>query len=363
MRFLPTATLLILMTTIAQAAPERFFIGTYTEDEGSRGIYTGTLDSETGTLSPLELAAEAKNPGYLALAPDGQTLYAASEDETAIVVAFSVGEGGKLTRLNDQPTGGKGACFVSVQPSGGHVFVANYGSGSIAAFPVDADGALGERSGFAEFEGSGPNEKRQKGPHAHSIYPVGDDRVVACDLGTDHVWRFRLVDGEFVPEPAATVKPGSGPRHLAMAADGSTAYVVGEMGLDVSTFAVDPATGEFTPRHTIPTHPQPVDGIKLAAIKLDPAGKFATVSSRGDDELIVYRLTGDAGLERVEAVPSVVEAPRDFSYDPSGRWLIAAGQDDDRLVVFEVDADSGKLTPTEESATLGKPVCVVFAGE
>ncbi len=362
MRFLPVA-LFLTMTQLASADSTRFFIGTYTGEGASRGIYTATLDLDSGTISPPELAGEATNPSYLALSPDGQTLYAASESGESVIAAFTVGEDGQLTPLNDQPTGGQGACFVSVHPTGKWVFAANYGTGSVAAFPVGGDGSLGDRTGFAQFEGTGPNPKRQKSPHGHSIYPIGD-AVVACDLGTDHVWRFRLTaGGELVAEEPATVPPGSGPRHLAFSSDGDWAVVANELGLSISTFDVDPATGAFTPRETIPTHSAPTEKISLAAIKFAPSGGAFTVSSRGDNELITYRRAPDGDVQKIGTVPARVAGPRDFAYDPSGRWLIAAGQNDDTLAVFAVDPTSGKLTATESTAAISKPVCVVFAAE
>jgi 6-phosphogluconolactonase len=363
MRFLPVV-LALAMTHLASAASARFYIGTYTGEDASRGIYTATLDTETGTISPPELAGEADNPSYLALAPDGRTLYAASESGESVVGAFSVGDAGQLTRLNDQPTGGTGACFVSVHPSGKWVFAADYGSGSIAAFPVNADGSLGERTGFAQFEGSGPNPKRQQAPHAHSIYPTPGDSVVACDLGTDQIRRFRLTaEGELIAEAPATVPPGSGPRHLALSPDGTLAVVANELGLSLSTFDVDPATGKFTPRATIPTHPAPDEKVTLAAVKFDPSGNFFSVSSRGDNELITYRRSPGGDVEEVGTVPARVDGPRDFAYDPSGRWLVAAGQNDDVLAVFAVDPLTGQLTPTDHGATISKPVCVIFAAD
>src|SRR5262245_34716253 len=66
----------------ADDAPLRVYIGTYT-GEKSRGIYLSTLDPVTGALSPAEVAAEVKNPSFLAIHPNRQFLYAVSEVDTA----------------------------------------------------------------------------------------------------------------------------------------------------------------------------------------------------------------------------------------------------------------------------------------
>ncbi len=355
------AILLFLMPVSLHSETSRLYIGAYTDGSETEGISTATFDSESGKLSEITLATSAKNPSYLAMSPDGQYLYAACEAGGGAVAAYAVGEGGLLTALNEQPSGGGGACYVSVHPSGSPVLVANYGGGSIAAFPVESDGSLGERSGFAQFGGSGPNPQRQKEPHAHSIYPIGD-YAVACDLGTDEVRRFKIEEDSLVAAepPSANVPPRGGPRHLAVRHGGKQAYVANEMGLSVSIFDVDPDTAEFTLRETVPTHPGEKDGLKLAAIKLHPSGGWLAVSSRGDDVIIIFRVTEEGGLEEVSRTAAGVKTPRDFSFDPSGRWLITAGQDDDRLAVFSFDTETGELEASDEKATSPKPVCLVF---
>ena len=49
----------------------RVYFGTQTKPNGlSHGIYVSTFDTETGKLSAPELAAEARNPGFLAIHPN-----------------------------------------------------------------------------------------------------------------------------------------------------------------------------------------------------------------------------------------------------------------------------------------------------
>ena len=157
--------LALMLTHTAFAAEIPFFLGTYTKPGKSQGIYVGRLDTATGRLSPIALAAEATSPSFVALSRDGRFLYAAMESGGGSVGAFTVGPDGKLAALNEQPSGGAGACHVWVDATGKTVMVANYGGGSIAAFPVKPDCSLGERTAFAQFEGNGPDPKRPEKPH------------------------------------------------------------------------------------------------------------------------------------------------------------------------------------------------------
>jgi 6-phosphogluconolactonase len=168
---------------VTMAQHHTVYFGTYTGAQ-SKGIYRSTLDGASGHLSTPELVAETKNPSFLALSPDGRYLYAALEAGGGAVGAWAIGADGKLTALNQQSSGGDGACHVWVDATGKNVLVANYGGGSIASFPVRADGSLGERSAFMQHTGSGPNARRQEKPHAHSVYTDPTNTFVyACDLG------------------------------------------------------------------------------------------------------------------------------------------------------------------------------------
>ncbi|HZC26991.1 MAG TPA: beta-propeller fold lactonase family protein, partial [Actinopolymorphaceae bacterium] len=164
------------------------YIGSFTKDAGGEGtgISLARQDIETGALELEGVVAETSSPAFLAWSPDGSRLYAINEVPEASVVAYSVEPGtGALTPLGErQPTGGRGACHLTVHPSGRYVLTANYGSGHISVHPVNADGSVGERTDLVLHRGSGPNASRQEGPHAHHVRvdPSGK-QVLAVDLG------------------------------------------------------------------------------------------------------------------------------------------------------------------------------------
>ena len=362
----------IWICTAAAAAEVRFYLGTYTNGL-SDGIYSGTLDTDTGRISPLELAAKAASPNYLALSPDGKFIYASTLAGDGSVAAFRVEGGGKLAELNEISSGG-GARHISVDAAGRNLLAANYVGGSAVCFRIQPDGSIGERTAFVQLTGSGPNPKRQTQPHIHSIYPDAANRhAYACDLGTDHVWLFDFDTntGSLTLEKDGPGKmpPGSGTRHLAISSDGKFVYANGEMGLNVTVFARDAATGALTAMQTVPTLPAgaATNEMTSAEIFCHPSGKWLYVSNRdistngGRDSLAVFAIAADGRLKWIQNVPAEVKVPRGFGIDPTGQWLIAGGQTDNRIVVFKIDGATGKLTPTGQSATVGAPICVIFA--
>ena len=167
-----------LLRAGATAAPPEsneiaVYFGTYTGPK-SKGIYLSQLDLASGKLSAPILAAETEQPSFLALHPNRRFLYAVNETGggrrgTGQVTAFAVEADGKLKLLNQQPSRGSAPCHLVVDRAGKTLLLANYGGGSVAAFPVAADGRLGESTAFIQHTGSSTNPQRQKEPHAHSI--------------------------------------------------------------------------------------------------------------------------------------------------------------------------------------------------
>lgn len=375
----PTTRLLIqfalhslLFMTILSSTHGReavFYLGTSTGNSSSKGIYLGKLDTDSGKLAAITLAVEANNPGFVTLSPDGKFLYAALEAESGAVGAFAIKDDGALQLLNIKPSGGSGACHVSMDAQGRHVFVANYGGGNIACLPVQPDGSLGEPTAVVQFSGSGPDPKRQQKSFAHAIYSTAEDRFVyACDLGSDKVWSFRFDAGKgtLTPtEPAAgMVPPGGGPRHLAFHPGGRFVFANNEMGLSVTVFSRDSATGVLSPLQTISTSAKgdgPVEGVSTSEIICHPSGKWLYVSSRGDDIIAVYSIGEDGHLTLNQSAPAEVQVPRGMAIDPSGKWLVVAGQKDNRITALKIDQNTGLLSATGNFQDAPAPICVAFA--
>ena len=361
------------------AAPQKgkylFYVGTYTENGSkSKGIYAYRFDAATQEITPLGLAAETTNPSWVALHPNGRFLYAVNEvsnykgPNSGGVSAFSLDPAtGKLTFLNEVPSRGADPCYITVDKSGKYALVANYTGGSIAAFPISADGRLGEASAFVQHTGHGADPKRQEAPHAHSIDLSPDNRFAFVDdLGLDELltYKFDAGKGALTPNdpPFAKLDPGAGPRHFALHPSGKFAYVVSEMHSSVTAFSADLKKGTFHPLHTLSTLPSTFKGQNDdAEVEVHPSGKFVYTSNRGHDSIAVFAVDATKGtLTLVDHTPTQGKTPRNFAIDPTGRLLFAENQESDRIVVFHIDEKTGKLTPTGKVLEVGQPVCVKF---
>jgi 6-phosphogluconolactonase len=370
---LPLASPSFAQVPAGQVKTDRLwvYVGTYTQ-RSSKGIYRFDFDLSSGKLTSRTLAAETKNPSFLALDPDQRYLYAVSEvsdfdgKKTGGVCAFALdSKTGALAVLNQQPSGGASQCHLVVDRAGKHVLVANYTGGNASVLPIESGGRLGKATAFVQHQGAGPNRKRQDGPHAHSINLDAANRfAVVADLGLDKlfVYRYDQGKGTLTPNdpPSVSVAPGAGPRHFTFHPNGRNAYVINELDSTVTALRYDGERGVFEPFQTVPTLPKDFKGSNTTAeVQVHPSGKFLYGSNRGHNSIAVFTIDPKSGaLSYVGNQSERIKTPRNFGIDPTGTYMLVANQDSDSIVVFRIDAGSGELRPAGTVVEVPMPVCV-----
>jgi 6-phosphogluconolactonase len=342
------------------------YLGNYTKGAGS-GIYRSELNEETGELTIPVLAGPADSPSFLAIHPMMPRLYAVSELSEGLVTAFAIESDGSLRPLNSQSTQGSAPCYVCVDPSGGAVLIANYGSGSCASYPVLQDGSLGPAGSFIPHTGSSVDPDRQREPHAHcAVTDPSGHRAFVADLGVDKIFIYDLDagSGEIVSnDPAYVSTPsGGGPRHVAFHPKGRFAYASLEITSEICAFAYNAESGSLRVLDTLSTLPKDFSGSNSTAETLvHPSGQFVYVSNRGHNSIASFCIDQTTGrLTPLGHQSTLGEEPRGFGISPDGRFLIAGNQQSDSLHVFRIDLDSGALTPVGSEVKAPSPVCVRF---
>jgi len=246
------------------------------------------------------------------------------------------------------------------------VLVANYETGSIATFSIRQDGGLGAARTIVQHEGHGPDEQRQKGPHAHCIITdPGNRYVVAAELGVDGVLLYRFNERAGSISPVANrvaTKPGAGPRHLAFHPTGKFLYVINELDSSLTTFNYNAAQGTLTQFETVSTLPRDFTGVSFCAdVHVASSGRFVYGSNRGHNSIVVFAIDPRSGrFTLVEHVSTEGKWPRNFTIDPSGRFVLVANQHTDNVVVFRIDQQTGRLTLAGQAAEIPTPVCLQF---
>lgn len=369
------AVLLFAFSSVIHGSPQSAtyvaYVGTYTTKTTSKGIYTSRYDAAAGRFTKPEVAIETADPSFVAVHPHGKFLYAVNEaGKASLVSAFSIDHSnGTLSPLNQMPALGEDPCYISFDRSGKYVLVTNYTSGTIAVFPIQADGRLGAQTALETDAGArGPNKDRQEGPHAHWIEASPDNRfVLVADLGLDEVliYKFDASKGTLTPnQPAfAKLKAGSGPRHIAWHPNGKFIFVASELSSTATTFSFDAKKGSLKEIATVSTLPPGFTGRNdVAEVAVHPNGKFLYVSNRGNDSIAIFSIDpGKGTLSPIGGIPGGGKEPRHFTFDPSGKFLLVENQFSDTVVEFRVDAATGQLESVGNVMSVPSPVCLTFA--
>ncbi|WP_328979621.1 lactonase family protein [Streptomyces canus] len=327
----------------APAGPRPLYLGTYTSAEGGgNGIGAARYDPDSGRITGTGTITGVTNPSYLAVHPDGRTLYAVAEQDAGTVTAVRLSD---RKVLGSRSTGGAGPCHLSVHPGGRWLLSANYGSGSVAVHPIDSSGALGERRDTVTHSSPAPGPG-QDGPHAHQFLTSPDGgHVLAVDLGTDTVYSYRLNErtGALTEVSQAHTRAGAGPRHLTFHPGGRYAYLANEADNTVAVCAYDRKTGRLSVGAAQSTGTG--SGTNYPAQLLVTAnGSYAYLANRGHNSLTRYAVEADgARLRLLDTVPVNGDFPRQIAFSPDGTLLFAANQRSSSVSVFHVNTANGGL--------------------
>ncbi|HHG89399.1 MAG TPA: lactonase family protein [Devosia sp.] len=350
-----------------------FFVGTYSAKAGKvagggEGIYSCRLSLDNGALSTPVCAADCTNPSYLTWGKDRRFLYAASElftSEGPAVLAFEVGANHSLRTLGSQPMDGELPCHLSTDSSGLRLASAQYWTGDTLLFPLMQDGRIASKLTSIQHNGSGPNAKRQEGPHAHFAgFLSNPDELAIVDLGLDRIflYPFDTERGELDldAQKEVVLPPGAGPRHLTAAPDEKKIYVLCELSEQIILF--DRFPEGWTQVQQIQAFGESAnsDGA-AAAIRISPDNRFLYASGRTQSEIACFSIDAVTGrLSPVQHIPSGGKGPRDFALSPDGRFVVVANQHTNNLTSFRRDEQTGCLCKTGHTAAINDAVCVLF---
>lgn len=356
---------ILLFSTTSQSQNEaQLFIGTYTNNCESNGIYSCFFDTETGDFRFWQSSdsTPVSNPSYLTFGGNSHFLFSVNENgEKSTISALRLDETGRPVVANTVNAKGADPCYIISDNE--YVITANYSGGSIGVFPINADGTLSEARQVIQHQGKSITERQEK-PHVHMVRFSPDKRyILAVDLGTDAVYTYAYnpkSKKEILKLTCKTsVKPGSGPRHLTFSTDGKFVYVLHELDGTLTSFSY--ADGKLTKlSETSVLQPNFKGSTSAADIHISDDGKFIYATNRGDANTISVFAVDKGKMNLVETIPSGGKGPRNFAIAPGGKFVLVAHQYTNEVVIFKRDAASGKLTETGKRMEFCAPVCLVF---
>ena len=382
----------------------RAYVGSYTATgadgpsvPGDIHVFDITSDGSLAHASSADAGIEA---GSLSLTPDGKYLYAVHERKNdgrgpvtppAAVHAFAVDpQDGSLTHLNARPTLGAFPCYLTVDPEGRFVITASHGSfdhvqrivesvdgafsvenvyddSSIALWPIEDDGTVGQLADLYVMNGHGtdPGTTPQAGGHAQasshahsSLVDPSGQYVIACDKGADEIHVIRIDRDARRLEPAFVWHgpPKTGHRHPIFHPTLPIMFVTDEIASGLSAFGFDADTGVLTHLTSVPSTSPGWQGYNEPAdIVAHPNGKLVFLNNRGEDTVAAFSFdTQSNELRHVASAPLAKSsnpgfAARKLALDAEGRLLYVVDRPADKVHVYEIDPDSGALTLHSET--------------
>ncbi|KAJ7066707.1 putative isomerase YbhE [Mycena amicta] len=313
----------------------------------TNSIFTLSFDASAATLTEDGAVEVGFHPSWIEAHPADRGLVFAGLEQTEGKVVAVKYDGVKATVVATTSSGGEDPCSLLATDS--ELFVANYSSGSICVVPIASTPPyLLPGQVVTQLFGHGPNDQRQKGPHAHQVF-LDEHKVelLVADLGSDRLCRFtKDVNGGWILQAYVRYSPGSGPRHVAIH-DGAL-YTLHELSSTISKhrFHALPAAptliGEKPTMSNPPTPPHDMLAAELLIPK--PNATFSTpyayVSNRNDpsdegDIISIFAIEGDA-LDLVAEVRTGLKHLRGMAFGGlDDKWLVAGGVNGGGVKVFE----------------------------
>jgi 6-phosphogluconolactonase len=314
------------------------FVGTSSADQG-RGLVRLSYNPITDRLlagAPVETIRDAS---FAAYSRRFGLHYILDEQAEGIIGVYRAA-GSDWTKIGEASSHGDGPTYVSLDKTEHSLAVANYNSGSIAFYKLDANGMPREPD-VRQDSGHGPVADRQAGPHAHWARFSPDQRFLyTIDLGSDQVLAYPF-DAQNraigAVQTAFQAPPGSGPRHMAFHPHLPLCYLASELANTLTVLHRSPS-GDLAPLQTLSTLPADFTAHnQVAHIDINRGGTRLYVSNRGHNSIAVFALGKSGQAKLIQHASTQGDWPRFFLL--LDHRLIVANERSGDLAVFKLAAD------------------------
>ena len=323
------------MIMASTAAVSATFV--YVANADSQEVSVLELDRAAGVLKPVETVAVGGTAMPMVVSRDRKFLYVALRSQPYRVVTFAIdGATGRLKKLGEAALADSMA-NIDLDASGKWLFAASYGGHKITVNSVGTDGLVGAVQQLIPTS-----------PNAHAIHmdPTGN-YVFATSLGGDNLssWKFDASTGKLsANDPAlVSVSPAkTGPRHFVWDNSRKYVYLINELDGGVDVFAYDGARGGMRHLQRSTVMPPGFGGKPWAAdLHLSPDGKYLYGSERTSSTLTTFKVDPATGQIQVVGQTPTEKTPRGFAVDSSGRFLVSSGQESHSVSLHPIDKATG----------------------
>ena len=322
---------------------ETIFLAEFSEDEDG-GVAILNLDTQSGNLSrvrrlplpwlnSLAITRQGKLGGTLRYLHGGSGIGG--------TVVF---DGHTLTTVSSE---GEIPCHCAWDPSGTHLAVCNYISGSFSVRNMQ-DG----RIQTIRHAGRGITP-RQMSPHPHHAFYMPDGKhLVVTDLGMDALLVYDLDEaGNVATGTSKTIllPAGFGPRQTVLNKRGC-ALTVGELAPGAAL--LDMKQGKLL---SVLSFPKEMPDTTGAAIALHPDGETAAISLRGANRIELIRSSG-MELVSLGSFSCSGKKPMSLLWSGDGETLVCANEESGNVCAFR---ETGTSFSKVSEIPAHRPMCLI----
>jgi 6-phosphogluconolactonase len=307
-----------------------------------------TVDSCTGALmatTPATVATGSTSgepsPEGLIADPMGRFAYVANiisnATDNATISMYTVDPSTGVLAPNQPATVPTGFYpqGIAINSTGQFVYTANSDGNSVSMFTVDANtGNLTPTTPATVAAGWSPV--------GVTVHPSGKFAyAVNQNDGTVSMYTVNQTSGVLTPTTPATVPAGGSPFGITIDPSGRFAYVPDAYSTPndfVSQYTIDSTTGVLTPNATAAVSA----GNQSTSVAVDPSGKFAYVTNRGDNTVSMFTIDSTGSLTP-NGIAGTNGEPFQVVVDPSGKFVYVANEDGP-LSIYTLQSDGTLMT-------------------
>ena len=338
------------------------YVGTYTTGS-SEGIYIYDLNESTGHMSKRAVMS-VSNPSDVIVAHNGRFLYSITDIGVA---AFSIGEDGGLTLINEMPTGGMRGCYLCLDEQDRYLFVAGYYDGRVSMLRLEENGAISQATCGIYHKGMGIDlTERGTQPHVTCVKVTPDDKYLcAVDSGLNHIKIYEIdyAAGKLKLHNVLRFQLDAAPSRMAFLRSENLAFVICEKKECVNSYRYRMEEGAFDLiAQTSTKYKKRTEESVPCAVEVSEDGKHLFVANAGSGTMLIFDIDRKTG-ELSEVVHTKVSAdyPKNIAIMPDGRHFISLGHGTNEIRFFEVNYEKKYFLESEAPVLVDMPNSIFIA--
>lgn len=339
-----------------------FYSGSFKDE-----IHIGLYNSEKNSL---EYVGNIPHKGatFLTTNKKEQHLYVGCENfgGNGQIAVYDISDPRKPLLLQETDQTTQGPSFLSLSCDEKYLLTCGFFSGDIKTYSLNAEGILERQCHETFFETYGTAYPKgsfgQAVPRAHCILQVLKTRfVLITDYSGDRLVCFSLQDdGGLTQVSELAAQKGDAVRHLVFhPVYQDIVYMNAEYSTAVYVVHINMENGELTllERYEI----QRENKISMSsAVKVSKDGKYLYNASRNNEEIAVYRISGQGRkLEYIVSIPDLGYI-RDFVFEPENQRMITGNQSKNIIQQFQMNWKNGMCAPLFSKIKADTPASFVF---